>query len=302
MPEGTGTDRFGREYPDRYYDVGICEQHAVTFAAGLASRGLRPVVAIYSTFLQRAFDQIFHDVCLMGLPVTFALDRAGLVGADGPTHHGIFDLSFLRMLPEMTILAPRHEDELRHMLATAVAADRPVAVRYPRGRGQGVGMGGPPAPLPWGRAELLREGPDGAIWAAGPLATDALTAARQLAEQGGPDLSVINARFVKPLDREMLRHTVRPGGRVMTVEENVLAGGFGAGVMEALAEAGIDRLSVEQLGIPDRYQPHGPQAVLRGRLDLDTPGILRRARAFFGGAAIREQELTASHRESVGGL
>ncbi len=281
MSEGTGLDAFAGEFPDRYYDVGICEQHAVTFAAGIATQGLRPVCAIYSTFLQRAYDQIFHDVCLMDLPVVFALDRAGLVGADGPTHHGVFDLGFLRVFPNMVVMAPRHEDELRHMLATAFELDHPVAIRYPRGTGSGVAMDAPLGALPLGQAELLRDGPDGVIWAAGPMATEALVAAEQLLAMDGPNLAVVNARFIKPLDREMLLRTVKPGGRVLTVEENALAGGFGSAVMEALSDEGIDRVLVRRLGIPDEYQPHGSQTVLRRNLNLDVPGIATTARELF---------------------
>ncbi len=210
MPEGTGVDAFAKAYPDRFFDVGICEQHAVTFAAGLATRGFKPVVAIYSTFLQRAYDQIFHDVCLMRLPVVFALDRGGLVGADGPTHHGVFDLSYLRVFPELIVAAPRDEDELRHMLATALSVRRPMALRYPRGEGFGVAMEGTPRVLPVGRAEVLRGGRDGVVWAIGTVATDALHAAERLAAEGGPQLTVVNARFVKPLDRELLAAAAGP--------------------------------------------------------------------------------------------
>ena len=281
MPEGTGLDAFADVFPRRCFDVGICEQHAVTFAAGLVTRGLKPVVAIYSTFLQRAFDQIFHDVCLMHLPVVFALDRGGLVGADGPTHHGVFDLTYLRVLPEMVVMAPKDEDELRHMLATALDCGKPAAVRYPRGNGFGVKMEGPPRPLPVGRAEVLREGRDGLVWAIGTLATEARRAAERLAGEGGPDLTVVNARFVKPLDTELLASQLAPGRRLMTVEENALAGGFGAAVMEAIAALGVRDVAVERLGVPDEFQPHGSQEILRARLDLDVEGIVRRARAFF---------------------
>jgi 1-deoxy-D-xylulose-5-phosphate synthase len=281
MPEGTGLDAFAEAFPQRCFDVGICEQHAVTFAAGLVTRGLKPVVAIYSTFLQRAFDQIFHDVCLMHLPVVFALDRGGLVGADGPTHHGVFDLTYLRVLPEMVVMAPKDEDELRHMLATALDCGKPAAVRYPRGHGFGVVMEGPPRPLPVGRAEVLREGRDGLVWAIGTLATEARRAAERLAGEGGPDLTVVNARFVKPLDTELLASQLAPGRRLMTVEENALAGGFGAAVMEAIGALGVRDVAVERLGIPDQFQPHGSQEILRARLDLDVEGIVRRARAFF---------------------
>jgi 1-deoxy-D-xylulose-5-phosphate synthase len=281
MPEGTGLDRFAKVFPDRCFDVGICEQHAVTFAAGLAAKGMRPVVAIYSTFLQRAFDQIFHDVCLMRLPVVFALDRGGLVGADGPTHHGVFDLSYLRIFPEMVVMAPRHEGELRQMLATALAWNGPAALRYPRGQGFGVPCEGAVQPLPVGKAEVLRTGRDGLVWAIGTVATEALATAERLAASGGPDLTVVNARFVKPLDTELLASQVAPGMRVMTVEENALAGGFGSAVMEAVAALGIPNVTFERLGVPDEFQPHGSQDILRARLDLDAEGILRRARAFF---------------------
>jgi 1-deoxy-D-xylulose-5-phosphate synthase len=285
MPEGTGLDAFAKAIPERFFDVGICEQHAVTFAAGLATRGMRPVVAIYSTFLQRAYDQIFHDVSLMKLPVVFALDRGGLVGADGPTHHGAFDLSYLRIFPELIVMAPKDEDELRHMLATALAADRPAAVRYPRGSGYGVAMEGTPRPLPIGKAEVLRRGADGLVWAIGTLASEALVAARTLAAQGGLDLTVVNARFVKPLDVELLAAQLRPGARLLTVEENALAGGFGSAVMEAVATLGIPDVHIERIGIPDEYQPHGSQETLRARLDLDAAGIARRAREFFAASA-----------------
>ncbi len=285
MPEGTGLDLFAKVHPERFFDVGICEQHAVTFAAGLATRGQLPVVAIYSTFLQRAYDQIFHDVCLMHLPVVFVLDRGGLVGADGPTHHGVFDLSYMRVFPEMVVMAPRNENELRHLLATALACNRPAALRYPRGNGYGAPMGGPPTPLPVGKAEVLRRGIDGVVWAIGTMASEALEAATRLVAEGGPDLTVVNARFVKPLDTGLLVEQVRPGVRLMTVEENALAGGFGSAVTEALAASKIRDVVVECLGIPDEFQPHGSQEILRARLDLDVEGIMRRAKAFFPLAA-----------------
>ena len=281
MPEGTGLDLFAKALPERFFDVGICEQHAVTFAAGLATQGQLPVVAIYSTFLQRAYDQIFHDVCLMHLPVVFVLDRGGLVGADGPTHHGVFDLSYLRVLPEMIVMAPRDEDELRHLLATALACNRPAALRYPRGNGYGVAMTGAPRPLPIGKAEVLRRGADGLVWAIGTMATEALHAATRLAAEGGPDLTVVNARFVKPLDTALLADQLRPGTRLMTIEENALAGGFGSTVTEAVAALKVRDVVVERLGIPDEFQPHGSQEILRARLDLDVEGIMRHAKAFF---------------------
>jgi 1-deoxy-D-xylulose-5-phosphate synthase len=285
MPEGTGLDLFAKAIPERFFDVGICEQHAVTFAAGLATRGQLPVVAIYSTFLQRAYDQIFHDVCLMHLPVVFVLDRGGLVGADGPTHHGAFDLSYLRVFPDMLVMAPKDEDELRNMLATAVAHNRPAALRFPRGAGYGVAVSGVPRPLPVGKAEGLRRGNDGLIWAIGTMASEALVAAQRLAAEGGPNLTVVNARFVKPLDVDLLAAQLHPGTRLMTVEENALAGGFGAAVLEAVAALKVPDVRVECLGIPDEFQPHGSQEILRARLDLDVEGMMRRARAFFPVAA-----------------
>ncbi len=292
MSEGTGLDVFAKAIPDRFFDVGICEQHAVTFAAGLATRGLLPVVAIYSTFLQRAYDQIFHDVCLMHLPVVFVLDRGGLVGADGPTHHGVFDLSYLRIFPEMVVMAPKDEGELRHMLATALAAGRPVALRYPRGNGYGVAMDAPPRALPIGKAEVLRHGRDGLVWAIGTMASEALRAAERLAAEAGPDLTVVNARFVKPLDVELLAAQLRPGTRLMTVEENALAGGFGSAVEEAVAALKVPDVTIERLGVPDEFQPHGSQEILRARLDLDVEGIVRRARAFFPKAAAGPKPLS----------
>ncbi len=298
MPEGTGLDVFARAIPDRFFDVGICEQHAVTFAAGLATRGLRPVVAIYSTFLQRAYDQIFHDVALMHLPVVFALDRGGLVGADGPTHHGVFDLSYLRVFPELVVMAPKDEDELRNMLATAIAHDRPSAIRYPRGNGVGKPLDAPPRPLPIGKAEVLRSGRDGLVWAIGTMATEALRAAERLMTEDGLDLTVVNARFVKPLDAELIAAQVRPGARIMTVEENALAGGFGSAVEEIVAGLKVPDVLLERIGIPDEFQPHGSQEILRARLDLDVEGIMRRAKAFFTKAALRP---TLRHPQPVRG-
>ena len=295
MPEGTGLDVFAKAIPDRFFDVGICEQHAVTFAAGLATRGLRPVVAIYSTFLQRAYDQIFHDVALMHLPVVFVLDRGGLVGADGPTHHGVFDLSYLRVFPEIVVMAPKDEDELRHMLATALASDRPAALRYPRGNGYGVPMVGPPRALPVGKAEVLRTGRDGLVWAIGTMASEALRAAGRLASETGLDHTVVNARFVKPLDTELLAAQIRPGSRLMPVEENALAGGIGSAVEETVMALRVPDVAIERLGIPDEFQPHGSQEILRARLDLDVEGIMRRARAFFPKIVAGPQPVRRSH-------
>ncbi len=258
MPQGTGMEQMARRFPGRYYDVGIAEQHAVTFAAGLACEGFRPVVAIYSSFLQRGFDQVLHDCCLQNLPVIFCLDRAGLVGDDGPTHHGVFDLSYLRLMPNMAVMAPRDEDELRHMLATALRSDGPVAVRYPRGCGLGMPLDGAPQPLPWGKAELMLEQPghDLAIITAGPMAHVAVEAAERLQADHGVGCTVVNARFVKPLDAELIGRVIDECDRVITMEESTLIGGFGAAVLE-LCEARDLRPQIRRLGVPDRFVPHG---------------------------------------------
>jgi 1-deoxy-D-xylulose-5-phosphate synthase len=273
MAEGTGIDRFAKAFPGRAFDVGICEQHAVLFAAGLATQGFRPVCAIYSTFLQRAYDQIMHDVCLMDLPVVFALDRAGVVGADGPTHNGVFDLTYLRVFPNMQVCAPKDENELRHLVATALASDHPTAIRYPRGAGHGVAMDPEPKLLPVGKGEVLRVGRDGVVLAIGDPVVPASRAAERLAREGGPSLTVVNARWVKPLDRELLAQFVKPGTKVLTAEENQLAGGFGSAVVEALEDIGV-RADVKRLGIPDRFVLHATQAEQRRALGLDEDGLL----------------------------
>ena len=255
MPDGTGLDAFGERHPDRVYDVGIAEQHAVTFAAGLATEGLRPVCAIYSSFLQRAFDQIVHDVALQELPVVFALDRAGLVGADGPTHHGALDLAYLRMIPNLAICAPRDENELQHQLAAAIESGRPVAVRFPRGAAMGVALDPDPKPQPLGRGELLREGGDVALVALGKTVGEAYRAAELLSERG-VQASVIDARWVKPLDEELLSEAARATGAVVTVEDHALHGGFGSAVLEALSSR-VPEARVLRLGLPDRFIEHG---------------------------------------------
>jgi 1-deoxy-D-xylulose-5-phosphate synthase len=281
MPEGTGLDRFAKRFPERFFDVGICEQHAVTFAAGLATQGMKPVAAIYSTFLQRGYDQIFHDVCLMDLPVVFCLDRAGLVGADGPTHHGAFDLTYLRVFPNMHVAAPKDEDELRHLLAAALAVGHPVAVRYPRGEGEGVPMDGPPLALPIGKAEVLRRGKAGAIWAVGNRVYPALRTAERLVGEG-IDLTVVNARWVKPLDRETIAETVLPGSKLVTVEDHAIAGGFGSAVAEALVELKIEDVQHVSLGIPDRFIAHATQKEQWREVGIDEEGIVTAARELFG--------------------
>ncbi|GAB4298758.1 MAG: 1-deoxy-D-xylulose-5-phosphate synthase [Desulfuromonadia bacterium] len=274
MPDGTGLTTFSREHPTRFFDVGIAEQHAVTFAAGLAVEGCRPVVAIYSSFLQRAFDQIFHDVCLMKLPVTFAIDRAGVVGSDGPTHHGVFDLSYLRVFPNMTVMAPKDENELQHMLHTALTLGSPAAVRYPRGNGVGVPLDQTFRQLELGKGELLREGKDGVVVAIGTMVLPALEAANILAGDG-VDFAVINARFVKPLDRELILSWGKRTGLVITCEENALAGGFGSGVMELFEEEGITGVRFKRIGYPDRFIEQGEQHELHARYGLDRDGLVR---------------------------
>ncbi len=273
MPDGTGLDTFGKRFPARTFDVGICEQHAVLFAAGMATQGLKPICAIYSTFLQRAYDQIMHDVCLMDLPVVFALDRAGVVGADGPTHHGVFDLTYLRVFPNMLIAAPKDENELRHLVATAFTTGHPTAIRYPRGAGWGVAMDPQLKILPVGKGEILRVGKDGVVFAIGDPVVPALRAAEKLAAQGGPSLTVVNARWVKPLDVELLTQFVKDGTKLITVEENQVMGGFGSAVLEALAERGI-RADVRCVGIPDAFVAHATQPEQRAQLGLDEAGLL----------------------------
>jgi 1-deoxy-D-xylulose-5-phosphate synthase len=273
MPDGTGLSAFSKEFPERFFDVGIAEQHGVTFAAGLAAEGLRPVFAVYSTFLQRAYDQIFHDVCLQNLPVTFALDRGGVVGSDGPTHHGAFDLSYLRHLPNMTLMAPKDENELQHMLATAIDLGQPAAIRYPRGNGYGVPLDQTPTPLPVGKAEVLHNGTDGAILALGTMVMPALEAALELEKQHNISLSVVNARFVKPLDAALILDLAGKFGTLITIEENALQGGFGTAVLELLEEHNLSGTRVLRLGYPDSYIPQGEQHELRSILGLDPAGI-----------------------------
>ncbi|MBK9775325.1 MAG: 1-deoxy-D-xylulose-5-phosphate synthase [bacterium] len=277
MPSGTGLDRLRELEPKRCHDVGIAEGHAVTFAAGLACDGARPVVAIYSTFLQRAVDQIIHDVALQHLPVVFAVDRGGVVGEDGPTHHGVFDLTFLRMVPGMMVMAPRDEDQLRHMLATALAReDGPSALRYPRGAGLGVALDGPPVPLPVGRGETLREGGDACLLAVGTMVQAALGAAELLARRGC-EVEVVDMRFIKPLDAVLLADVWRRHREVFTIEENTVVGGFGAGVLEWAAEHDeAHPPHVSCLGIPDAFQEHATRAELLAGMGLDAASLADR--------------------------
>jgi len=281
MAEGTGLSAFSGRFPDRFFDVGIAEQHAVTFAAGLATQGLVPVVAVYSTFLQRAYDQILHDVALQNLPVIFAIDRGGIVGEDGPTHHGLFDMSYLRNIPNLIIMAPRDENEFARMLVTAVECKRPVAIRYPRGRALGVAIDDNLQPLPIGVSETLIEGDDLTIVAIGSMVEPARDAAQRLMTRK-ISATVIDARFLKPLDITAIRSSVEKTGALLTVEEGVLNGGLSSAILEALAEDSSLPQAVKRLGIDDRFVEHGPQDVLRDRYDLSPRGIFQSALELMG--------------------
>jgi len=289
MPEGTGLDKFYKAFPERMFDVGIAEEHAVTFSGGLATQGMKPIAAIYSTFLQRAFDQVFHDVAIMDLPVVFALDRAGIAGQDGPTHHGIYDMAYLRVFPNMICMAPKDENELRHMLKTAFETGHPTSLRYPRGNGLGVKLDAEMQSLPIGKGEVLREGTTAAIFAIGNEVHPALQAADLLAKEG-IEVAVINARFIKPLDDELLQRFCIPFAKVITVEEGSLAGGFGSAVMERAQELGL-AANFHRIGIPDEYVHHGTQDVLRAQYDLHAEGIARRVREFVSPATGLDPEI-----------
>src|SRR4030043_159574 len=280
MQSGTGLERFAKEFPDRFYDIGIAEQHAVTFAAGLALEGMKPVVAIYSTFLQRAYDQILQDVCLQNLPVVFALDRGGIVGEDGPTHHGLFDFSYLRHIPNLIAMVPKDENEFQHMIKTAIEYPGPVAFRYPRGRGVGGGRDVSLQSIDIGKGEVLREGGDILIIAIGTTVYPSLRAAQRL-EEVGIQAAVINSRFLKPLDANLLCDWAKKTGKVLTVEENVLQGGFGSAVLEFFQERGLLSTQVKRLGIPDIFVEHGPQALLREKYGIDENGIFNGVQKMF---------------------
>jgi len=277
MTSGTGLDQFAREIPERFYDVGIAEQHGVTFAAGLATEGFVPVVALYSTFLQRAYDQVLHDVCLQKLPVVFALDRGGIVGDDGPTHHGLFDYAYLRSIPNIVVMAPKDENELRHMLKTAVECGGPASIRYPRGGGMGAVLDERPETLEIGKAEVVREGADVAIIAIGSSVYPSLDAAEMLAGEK-IEATVVNSRFVKPLDRDLLCEIASSCKRVVTVEEHVLMGGFGSAVLELFEEEGLSGVAVKRVGIGDTFVEHGTQAELRKKQGIDAQGIAQAVR------------------------
>jgi 1-deoxy-D-xylulose-5-phosphate synthase len=278
MPDGTGVDKALEKFPDRSFDVGIAEQHAITFCAGMACEGLKPVAAIYSTFLQRAFDQVIHDVCLQDLDVTLAMDRAGIVGADGPTHHGLLDIAYLRGYPNIILMAPKDEGELRNMMLTAIEHPGPAALRYPRGNGHGVDISAPPQKLEIGKAEVLKEGDDVAILALGEMVYPAIEAAERLAKDG-IQATVINARFIKPLDESLIAELANSHRLIVTAEDAYLAGGFGSAVMEILEQKGLgQQVRVVRLGVSDEIVTHGDPKVLLARYGLTAEGIAGKVR------------------------
>jgi 1-deoxy-D-xylulose-5-phosphate synthase len=279
MREGTGLEKFSKKFPDRFFDVGIAEQHAVVFSTGLALDGFKPIVAIYSTFLQRAYDQLYHDVCLMDIPVVFALDRAGIVSDDGPTHQGINDIVYLRHLPNMIVMAPKDENELQHMIRSALSYSHPAAVRFPKGKGLGVSMDDELRIIPLGKSELVKEGKD-LFFAFGSMVKPALEAAERL-EQEGISLAVVNARFAKPLDEEVILKYARPGGVIITVEEGVLAGGFGSAVREFLDSERRFDLRFKSIGIPLDIYPVGKAAQIKRTFELDAEGLFKQIRDFY---------------------
>ncbi|MFQ5588626.1 MAG: transketolase C-terminal domain-containing protein, partial [Nitrospiria bacterium] len=303
MPAGTGLNAFQKAFPTRFYDVGISEQHAVTMAAGMAADGLKPVVAIYSTFLQRGFDQIVHDVALQNLPVVFCMDRAGLVGEDGPTHAGVFDIAYLKGIPNMMLMAPKDENELQHMLATALQQQQPVAIRYPRGAGAGIPLDENITPLPTGKGEIVM-GDEEAAWdtalvAIGNMVYPAQAASLELKEQG-ITAGVVNARFAKPLDRELIISVARRAKKVVTLEEHVLSGGFGESVLsvlEAERNAGnMTPVTVHRIGLPDAFTEHGNQKRLQADLGLDVEGISKAVAEFM---ALPAQKIRLASQSDV---
>lgn len=281
MPDGTGLKEFSHQFPDRLFDVGIAEQHATTMAAGLAAQGFKPVVAIYSTFLQRAFDQIIHDVCLQNLPVVFAVDRAGIVGEDGETHHGVFDLSYLKMIPNMVVMAPKDENELKEMLLTAVEYNGPIAIRYPRGSVLNVEMDAEIRKIDIGKAEILKSGNDAAIIAIGSMVYPSLKAAEFL-EKNGINVAVINSRFVKPLDEKLLISIARKVKKIVTVEENSLIGGFGSAVLELLEKNRLFDIKIERMGLPDEFIKHGSRDILLKTYCLTSGDIIKKVEEIVG--------------------
>jgi 1-deoxy-D-xylulose-5-phosphate synthase len=286
MPEGTGLKKFAAEFPKRFFDVGIAEQNAVTMAAGMATKGMRPVVALYSTFAQRAYDQILHDICLQKLPVLFALDRAGIVGEDGPTHHGLFDYSYLRHIPNLTIMAPKDENELRHMVFTALNTNGPVAIRYPRGNGLGVPIDQSLQQLTIGVADEVKNGTNMAFLAVGSMVETCIEAREILASEGIL-ASVINARFIKPLDEQMIRKVCKNVGIIITVEENILAGGFGSSVLEYIHDQNIDGVNVLRLGFPDQFIEQGARKQILEKYGLHAAGIASAAKSYIQKIKVR---------------
>ncbi|HMM81096.1 MAG TPA: 1-deoxy-D-xylulose-5-phosphate synthase [Pyrinomonadaceae bacterium] len=297
MPDGTGIDKVLERFPERAFDVGIAEQHAITFCAGMACEGLKPVAAIYSTFLQRGFDQLIHDVCLQDLDVTFAMDRAGIVGADGPTHHGLLDITYLRGYPNIVVMAPKDEAEMRDMMLAAIEHPGPAALRYPRGNGVGVDISESPKMIEIGRGEVLREGTDASIIAYGSMVYPSLAAADNLAARG-IKVQVINARFVKPLDADLILKAAAEHEAIITVEEGYLAGGFGSAVIELLEENGLqDSVKVARLGVPDEIVTHGDPKVLLGQYGLDADGIAAKVEATL--EALRKPSAAESRIRAV---
>jgi 1-deoxy-D-xylulose-5-phosphate synthase len=280
MGLGTGLEEFSMRFPGRFYDIGIAEGHGVTFAAALAMEGYKPFVAMYSTFLQRGFDQIIEDVCLQELPVVFAIDRSGLVGQDGPTHHGSFDISYLRHIPNMVVTSPKDENELRHLLYSAALYGKTMSIRYPRGETLGIPPDGEFREIPLGTWEALRDGSDVCLIGCGPVVYACLDAASELEKEEGIKCAVVNGRFVKPMDREMLVDFAGHTERLITFEENTIIGGFGSGVMEVLSEEGIMR-PIRRVGLPDRFLGHSPQSLLRQETGLDKDGIKRTVRQWL---------------------
>lgn len=297
MPDGTGIDKVLDKFPERAYDVGIAEQHAITFSAGMACEGIKPVAAIYSTFLQRAFDQVLHDVCLQDLDVTFAMDRAGIVGADGPTHHGLLDIAYLRSYPNIVLMAPKDEAEMRNMMLTAIDHRGAAAIRYPRGSGHGVDISEFPTKIEIGKAELLRPGSDVAIVAYGSMVYPSVEAA-EILERQGINATVINARFVKPLDTDMLIDVAASHRLIVTVEEAYLAGGFGSAVLELYEEKGIaETVKLVRMGVPDRIVTHGDPKLLLAKYGLDPDGIAQRVAE--GVASLAKSPLRSKHIRAV---
>ncbi|GKS64229.1 1-deoxy-D-xylulose-5-phosphate synthase 1 [Nitrospira sp.] len=293
MCEGTGLTAFENEFPDRLYDVGIAEQHAVTFAAGLAAQGMKPVVAMYATFLQRAYDQVVHDVATQNLPVTFCIDRGGLVAEDGTTHHGAFDYAYLRHVPNMVVMAPKDENELQHMMKTCLEFNGPISVRYPRGVSLGVKMDPAPQALPIGKGELLKPGTDVAIVAIGVSVWQAVEAAKRL-DKEGVSAAVVNGRFAKPLDQELILDVAKQVRYVVTVEEGCRIGGFGSAVLETLSDAGVTDVKTKVLGLPDWYIEQGPQDLLRERYGLTAEGIYQSVKELIGQAPVEKSRFTGA--------